>query len=325
MEILLLGGTAFLGRAVAQSAMKRGHDLTCAARGTRPAPEGTSFVRLDRDEDDGLEPVSGRRWDAVIDVARQPGQARRAVRDLDTKHWVFISSANVYARFDTFEHGEDSPLNEPLEGDVMEDMSTYGAAKVACENAFRDSGVTATIVRAGLIGGPGDVSGRSGYYPWRFAHPTGPDVLVPADSNFHVSLIDVDDLADWIVHTAEQRLDGAFNAAGPTTTLGEYLDVAREVAGSSADLFPVSADAFEREGISVWMGPKSLPLWIDDYDWRYFGTHDTSAARAAGLRTRPLKDTLSRALFYENERTAPRNAGLTDAEEIELRKALSVP
>src|SRR4051794_21430396 len=99
MELLVLGGTAFLGRAIARTAVQRGHSVTCAARGTAPAPEGTAFVVVDRDEDAGLRPVSGRTWDAVVDVSRQPGQVRRAVRDLRTHHWVLISSTNVYARF----------------------------------------------------------------------------------------------------------------------------------------------------------------------------------------------------------------------------------
>lgn len=184
MEILVLGGTAFLGRAIAGAAARDGHAVTCAARGTTPAPEEATFRTVDRDAEDGLKPVSDQIWDAVIDVSRHPGQVRRAVRDVQTRHRVFISSLNVYATFDRPEQAEDAPLVPPLGGDVMEDMSMYGAAKVACEEIIRGAGTTATIIRSGLIAGPGDWSGRSGYYPWRFAHPTGADVLVPDDPGF---------------------------------------------------------------------------------------------------------------------------------------------
>ena len=93
----MLGGTAWLGRTVAREALARGHDVTCLARGSAPPPDGVAFVAADRDADDGLAVVAGSRWDAVVDVSRQPGQVRRAVRDLDTGHRVFVSTGNVYA------------------------------------------------------------------------------------------------------------------------------------------------------------------------------------------------------------------------------------
>ncbi|WP_396125195.1 NAD-dependent epimerase/dehydratase family protein [Cellulomonas sp. P24] len=269
-----------------------------------------------------MAPVAERHWDAVIDVARQPGHVRRAVRDLSTSHWVFISSGNVYADFSTLDQDENAPVRAPLDSDVMADMSTYGEAKVACEDAVRASGVSATIVRSGLIGGPGDVSGRSGYWPWRFAHPTGDDVIVPDDPDFPCALIDVRDLAAWIVAAAEQHLDGTFNATGPTTTFREVLATAAHVATSTARPRPVPAATLAELGIGAWMGPATLPLWIDDPAWRGFATMTTDRARAAGLTTRPLMDTLRDTLEYENQRTEPRQAGLTDDEERRVRSAL---
>ena len=321
--MLLLGGTAMLGRAIAVAAVERGHAVTCLTRGSTPAPAGTTSISADRDDQNGLAPVAGRHWDAVIDVARQPGHVRRAVRDLNTSHWVVISSGNVYADFSTLEQDENAPVRAPLESDVMADMSTYGEAKVACEDAIRASGVSATIVRSGLIGGPGDLSGRSGYWPWRFAHPTGNDVIVPDDPDFPCALIDVRDLAAWIVAAAEQHLDGTFNATGPTTTFREVLATAAHVATSTARPRPVPAATLAELGIGSWMGPASLPLWIDDPAWRGFATMSTGRARAAGLTTRPLMDTLRDTLEYENQRTEPRQAGLTDDEERRVRSALT--
>lgn len=323
MDLLVLGGTAFLGRAIAEHARERGHAVTCLARGTTPPPQGVDFVVADRDDDDGLAAVADRRWDAVVDVTRQPGQARRAVRDLRTDHWVFVSSANAYRSFDSPDLPESAPLHEPLAGDVMADMEQYGPAKVACEDAFRAAEGTATIVRAGLIGGYGDDSGRSGYYPWRFAHPTGPDVLVPEAPEATCGIIDVADLAEWIVLSAEERMDGAFNACGPSIPLTEILATARRVAGPGAPPpREVPAEVLAEAGISGWMGPASLPLWIDDPADRYFGKMDAARAQAAGLRTRSIEETLASALAYEEVRETPRRAGLSDDEEIRLRAAL---
>lgn len=322
MEILILGGTAFLGRTIALTAVEQGHKVTCLARGSSPAPVGTGFVAADREEVDGLQPVASRSWDVVIDVSRQPGQVRRAVRDLTAKHWIYVSSSNVYADFSRIEQDEDAPLRPALQGDLMEEMATYGEAKVACENAVRAAEASATIVRPALIGGPGDSSGRSGYWPWRFAHPTGDDVLVPDDPHFPCAIIDVRDLATWIVTAAEQSLDATVNAAGPTTPLGEVLTIAARVASSSVPPRAVQAEKLAELGIVAWMGPTSLPLWIDDPAWRGFATLDTARARAAGLVSRPLAETLRDTLAYENQRTEPRQAGLTDDEERRLRSAL---
>src|SRR5918995_7446372 len=173
MRMLVLGGTAWLGRSVAQDAVARGHDVTCLARGNGATAAGATFVAAERDREDGLEAGSGAGWDTVLDVARHPGHVRRAVRDLRARHWVFVSSGNAYASFSSLEQDEDAPVREPLAGDVMTSMDVYGEAKVACEDAVREGAASATIVRSGLIGGPGDWSGRTGYWPWRFAHPLG--------------------------------------------------------------------------------------------------------------------------------------------------------
>lgn len=282
MDLLLLGGTAFLGRAVAAAARDRGVDVTCLARGTAPALEVVRLIRADRDRDDAFAAVVGRKWDAVVDVTRQPGQVRRAVRDLHVGHWVLVSSCSVYAHFDRLEQDERAPLLPPLATEVMADMTQYGEAKVACEEVVRDTCTSFTIIRSGLIGGAGDWSGRSGYYPWRFAHPTGPDVLVPPDLSFPAAMIDVADLATWVVDCAEQRILGTFNATGPTTTLADVLDTARLVTGSEASARPVPDGVLAEAGVSPWMGPASLPLWIDDPSWRFFATLDTTAARARG-------------------------------------------
>jgi 2'-hydroxyisoflavone reductase len=322
MRMLVLGGTAWLGHTIALEAVRRGHDVTALARGSAEPPPGVTFVSADRDLDDGLALVAVEEWDAVLDVTRHPGHARRAVRDLRARHRVLVSTGNVYAQFDALEQPEDAPLRGPLDGDLMTDMEVYGEAKVACENAVRDAAGTATIVRSGLIGGPGDWSGRTGYWPWRFAHPVGERVVVPDELDFPCAVVDVRDLAAWLVTAAEQRLDGTFNATGPTVPLGEVLVVAARVAGSRAQPLPVGRERLAELGVSAWMGPASLPMWIDDVEWRGFATMDTSRARAAGLVIRPLEETLRDTLAFEETRTVPRRAGLSDDDERRVQQAV---
>lgn len=147
---------------------------------------------------------------------------------------------------------------------------------------------------------------------------------MPPDLTSPCALIDVDDLAAFVVACAVDRTEGIFNATGPTTPLGDLLETCRQVVGDAAPaLRPVPREVLERHGVGEWVGPRSLPLWIADPEWRYFGTLDTSRARAHGLRTRPLAETMSRTLGYEEQRTEPRGAGLTDVEESALRGALN--
>lgn len=334
-RILVLGGTAFLSREVARQGLTQGYDVTCLARGSAPHPEGVRFVAADRDEDDGLAAVAGEHWDAVVDVTLHPVHVRRAVRDLRTEHWVYVSTANVYAPGAGLD--ENAPLVEAFAGDRMSTMEEYGPAKRACEDAYRDSGTSATLARAGLIGGPGDVSGRSGYWPWRFAHPVSPtadagpagqcgddrpEVVVPDDPDFPTALVDVRDLARWLLLAATQRLDGPYNVTGPSTPLGRVLADAAEVAGGRARPRPAAPTRLAELGVSSWMGPASLPLWIDDPDLRGFSTMDTGRAVADGLTTRPLLETFRDVLPYEEARDEPRRCGLDDEDEARvLREA----
>ncbi|QFG67498.1 NAD-dependent epimerase/dehydratase family protein [Ornithinimicrobium pratense] len=327
-HILVLGGTAFLGREVARQAVGAGYDVTCLARGSAPPPEGVDFVVADRDEDDGLATVAGRRWDAVVDVTLHPVHVHRAVRDLRTEHWVFVSTANVYEAGAGLDEG--APLVEPFAGERMSGMEEYGPAKVACEEAYRHSRTTSTLARAGLIGGPGDESGRSGYWPWRFAHPVDapegadrglPEVVTPDDPDYPTALIDVRDLAHWLLRAATQRLDGAYNVTGPSTPLAQVLAAAAEAAGGRARPRPVPPARLAELGVSGWMGPASLPLWIDDPALRGFGTLDTSRAVAAGLVTRPLVETFRDVLPHEEARIGGRRCGLDDADEARVLQA----
>jgi nucleoside-diphosphate-sugar epimerase len=328
MRILVLGGTAWLGRHIVSAAVDGGHEVTALARGEAGAvPAGARFVAADRTRDDAFDELGDSTWDAVIDVSRQPGQVRRAVAALAsrTRHWVFVSSASVYADSTTIGDDEDGPLLPPLEGDVMETMEDYGSAKVACERFVLDGvGADRTLVaRPSLIGGPGDWSGRSGYWPKRFARPSNPEgrVLVPDAPEVPVQLLDVRDLAAWLLRAAERGTAGIATAGGPTHTLAEHLEVVRGVTGFTGSWEVAGEDWLAAHEVEPWMGPRSLPLWLPAESIA-LNAHDVSRAASLGLRTRPLAETLADTLAWELAEPGERRAGLTDDEERELLAAL---
>lgn len=332
MDLLILGGTAWLGSEIAGEAIARGHAVTCLARGQAGQfADSAGSVIADRDHPDAYSSVMDTRWDAVVDVARQPGHVRRAVTALHrvSGRYLFVSSGNVYASQRELGQDEDAALLPPLTSDVMESMERYGEAKAACEQAVL-SGFgpdRALVARVGLIGGPGDIFGRSGYWPWRFARPSNREdaVLVPDDPQVPTAVIDVRDLAVWLVTCAEAGTAGIYNAAGQPRPLVDHLTIARTVAGHVGPVVAAPPTWLSEHGVQAWMGPRSLPLWIDDAGWYGLNARNTDRAQAAGLTTRPLENTLADTLAWEQSRPdqEPHGAGLTDQEEQQLLDILS--
>lgn len=323
MRVLVLGGTAWLGSLVVAEAVARGHDVTALARGESGAvPEGARFVRSDRTAPGAFDEVSGD-WDAVIDVARQPGQVRAAVDALAarTGHWVLVSTSSVYSDPAEVGRDESGATFEPLEADVMADLSEYGPAKVACERLVLEAvgPERSHIARVSLIGGPGDRSGRGVYWPWRYAHPSAADgrVLVP-EAAHPVQLLDVRDLAAWLVDAAETRAAGIANVGGETFTLAEHLAIARQVAGGRTVPVPVDDAWLDAHDVNPWSGPRSLPLWLPA-DAAGLNSNSTARAESLGLRRRPLAETLADTLAWrEAHPDLALGAGLSDADELEL-------
>jgi 2'-hydroxyisoflavone reductase len=333
MRLLVLGGTAWLGRYVATIARDRGHVITCLARGESGAvPAGVEFVRADRDERDAYRDVAVGEWDVVVDVSSQPGRVRRAARAFtDRAGWFgYVSSASAYAEHDAPGADESAALLPPLDRDVMESMATYGQAKVACERHVIDTfGPGRSLVaRVGLIGGPGDASDRTGYWPLRFSRPAAADggVLVPDAPDLLTQVVDVRDLATWLVAAGERRLAGVFNVVGEALPLAEHLATARAVAGHSGPLVPVDQNWLQAHGVEPWMGERSLPLWLPLPEYAGFSSRDGSSARAAGLVHRPLAETLADTLGWEQtlDTGRPRRAGLSDDDERGLLRAAAV-
>lgn len=325
MHLLLLGGTAWLGRHVAAAALARGHSVTCLARGQSGAvAPGAHLVQADRDSAAAYDAVRNEPWDAVVDVSRQPGQVRRAVAALrGARRYLFVSSVNVYADTAVYGQREDAALLAPLDGDVMPSMEQYGQAKVACELAVLQGfgAERSLIARAGLLGGPGDPFDRSGYWPLRFARPVAEDgsVLVPDAPDLPTQILDVRDLAAWLVESAEEDRAGVFNATGDTVSLGEHLALAHDVGSGHGHARAASPDWLREHDVQPWMGPRSLPLWLPP-GWEGLNAADGSHAWHSGLSVRPLGETLADALAEELTRPLdrPRRAGLTAEDERSL-------
>ena len=326
MDLLILGGTQWLGRELAKAAIARGHRVTCLARGEAGSvAEGAALVQADRSLVGAYDAVADRDWDAVIDVTRQPGFARRAAADLGPRaaHWTFISSGNVYAAHDESGADESAALMPPLEADAST-PETYGEAKSAIELAYREAlGDRLLVIRPGLIAGPGDSSGRSGYWVARAARDDTP-ILAPDILDAPVQVIHVDDLVRFTLDGIEQRRTGAFNAVGDRTTFGDWLQRSRTIAGHRGEVVAASPEWLAEQGVSEWSGPDSLPLWIIDPEWGAFLDRSNAAAVAAGLRLRSIDELLAETLEWEraNGLDRVRGAGLSAARERALLEAL---
>ena len=294
MKLLVLGGTVFLSRAVAAEAVRRGHTVTCAARGASGSvPDGAELVIWDRAHP-APDALAERHFDAVVDVARHPSRVMAAVSTFPDAHWVFVSTINVYADESTPGGRPGSlPLREPITGDVdlTVDPEAYGPMKVACENAVRSGADTATVIRPGLIAGPGDPSGRFSYWPRRLADAAGGEVLAPGRPQDVVQLIDVRDLAAWIVQAAESRMLGTFDGVGPALPLGETLAAVAAGVGAGPQLVWVPGDVLAAQGVQPWMGPESVPLWLPRPDYDGLLAHDPKPSFEAGLAARPIAET----------------------------------
>jgi 2'-hydroxyisoflavone reductase len=321
MRILVLGGTLFLSYATAAAAVARGHDVTCAARGVSGAePAGARLVRLDRTGRPDWSALTGQTWDLVIDVARHPSWVHAAVDALggDAKSWLFVSTCSVYADQATPGQDPDAALLPAAGPDVDEtDMSKYGELKVACEQAVTERfGDSALIVRPGLVVGPGDPSGRFAYWPHRICESA--TVLAPGEPDDPVQMIDVRDLAGWLVQAGERGLHGAFNAVGPPMARGDMLAAVAAGVGMEPRLVWVPQEFLVAHDVAPWMGERSLPLWLPMPEYAGFMSRDVSATLAEGLAVRPLEETTRDTFDWLQQNPAANITGLTAAEHRDL-------
>lgn len=318
-DVLVLGGTGWLSGRIARRWTESGASVTCLARGARPAPDGATLVVADRDDAGAYADVASRDWHEVVDISSNPAHVAAALEALGPRaaHWTYVSSLSVYARPDLI--GQDESAETLVPAGPGEE-SDYGRDKAASEASVRAAlGERASILRAGLIVGPGDLSDRFGYWVSRFALAADGPVLVPETADHQAEVIDVDDVAVFAVDAARTGWTGTANTIGDVTPLAEVLGVAREVAGHIGPVVAASDEFLVAHEVGYWSGPRSLPLWLPP-DMPGFMTHPNAVFRAAGGTLRPLRETLERTLADERERglDRERRAGLTRADELTL-------
>jgi 2'-hydroxyisoflavone reductase len=299
VKLLVLGGTRFLGRHAVDAALAAGHDVTIFTRGQTNPELFPDVEHLVGDRDGNLGALAGRTWDGAVDtsgfVPRVVRQSAEFLRDV-VGRYVFVSSISVYADFSqpVDESSAVAQLDDPSCEEVLEH---YGALKAACETVidevYSDRGAS---VRAGLIVGPYDPTDRFTYWPRRLA--AGGDVLAPGDPAAAVQFVDARDLAAWLVKLALAGPGGVFNATGPAEalTFAELLDRARAALGSDANLVWIDDQPLLDAGIEPW---SELPLWLPGTDYAGMARADTRRARAAGLRFRPLEETVADTLAWD--------------------------
>lgn len=309
MRLLILGGTGFIGPYQVRYALERGHHVTIFNRGREHVqwPGPVEELLGDRNTGD-LKSLEGHEWDVCIDNpttlpfwVRDSGNSLRG----RVKHYIFISTISVYAENNTPNADESAALAPYTGSNAMaetldtlhKDMELYGPLKALSEKeAEKQFPKRTTIIRPGLIVGPGDETDRFTYWPVRLSK--GGEVLAPGDGSDPIQMIDARDLAEWSIRMAEVRRAGIFNATGPNTTLPmrDMLDGVKASIHSDASLEWVSTDFLEAQKVEPW---SDMPAWVPaSGDTAGFGQRNIRRALGAGLTFRPLAQTAADTLVW---------------------------
>lgn len=294
MRLLVLGGTRFLGRAVVDTALAAGWQVTTLTRGVSgPPPDGVDARTGDRTTPGGLAELAAGEWDVCIDTSGfVPRDVRRGARALAGRvgHYVFVSTVNVHPAWPDEPVAPGAAVHD-CPADAGPDDGDYGFLKAGCERAVVESFPgAATQVRSGLLIGPADNTSRLSWWLARTAR--GDDVLAPGRPDQTVQLVDVRDMAAWMLRCGRERISGAFAVTAPAgrQTFGGMLDACVAVTGSGATLRWVDDAALSAAGVEPWT---ELPLWLPapkaDAAWAV----DVSAAVASGLTIRALADSVA--------------------------------
>ncbi len=325
MNLLILGGTIFLGRHLTEAALARGHRVTLFNRGRSQPGLFPDVETLIGDRDGDLSALSGRRWEAAIDTSGYLPRIVRASAEAlapAVEHYSFVSSISVYPEGLPAGVDEDHPVATIDDPDTETlDGRSYGPLKALCEKAAEAAMPGRVLnVRPGLIAGPHDPTDRFTYWPLRIAR--GGPFLAPEGPDVPTQFIDVRDLAEWMLDAAESRLTGTYNATGPasTLTLGGLFSTCIEATDSDTQPRWLPPDAIAAAELRPFL---DLPLWVPP-DARGSCQIDCSKAIAAGLTFRAVStiiaDTLAWAREHRPAGTRLR-AGLTADQEHELLHA----
>jgi len=327
MDLLILGGTGFIGPHLVRAALVAGHNVSVFNRGSRNDELPADVERLIGDRNNDHSALEGRRWDVVIDNsatrnARWVRTSAQLLKD-SVDRYLFTSTRSVYSDFSKIGMNEDGPVHEVDQSMVDRDeRQPYGPEKVLSEREVRAAfGNRTLIVRPGLIVGPGDNTDRFSYWPIRIDR--GGEMLAPGDPDTPVMFIDVRDLAEWYVRLSENGNTGVLNALGPEARLSfaELLYGCRAVTTADVSFTWVDADFLIERGERPY-GP-TMPMWQPPRGNRAgFQQFDLSRPLAAGIKYRPLAVTARDTLNFHYSRPLARQrelrAGLSAEREAEL-------
>lgn len=325
MDILIIGGTRFLGRALVDSAIARGHTVTLFNRGKTNPNVYPDLETIIGDRETDLNKLDGRSWDAVIDTC---GYVPRIVRLFaqalkgKAQQYTFISTISVYPILGAPNRDENSELLT-IEDETIEDITneSYGALKALCENAVQEAFPDTTlIIRPGLIVGAYDPTNRFTYWVTRTAKG-GEAIAPPAEQP--VQFVDARDLADFTINRIEANSNEPYNVTGPDTdlTFGEWLSVAKDALDSDVNYRHVTDDFLKAHEVGEFM---ELPLWINLPEAEQFMTFNVDKALTDGLIFRPLADTIRDTYQWAKDLPddTPKPADLPADKEVMLLKAL---
>lgn len=324
MQILILGGTVFVGRAITDAALARGHRVTHMNRGrTSPPDPRVETIHHDRTVEPFPPALTSRAWDAIVDTCGYlPQVVQKSVRAFDAvPRYLFVSSISAYAGPDFGEDAALAPSPDPWPD--AHTPETYGGLKAACEAVVREAfGERATIVRPGLVVGPHDPTDRFTHWVMRVAR--GGTVAAPGRAERTVQFIDARDLGAWIVKLVESGTPGVFNGTGPRRPVAmcTVLEACREVSASDAHFRWIDEATLAREKVGPW---KDMPLWIPETEPHAAEFMDVPIERAlaTGLVHRPLSQTVADTLAWAQARPAAHawKAGLSGERERALLEA----
>ena len=314
MNLLVLGGTQFVGRRIVETALLRGHAVTLFHRGKTNPGLFPSAEEILGDRDQGLGALRGRSWDAVVDVTGYvPRLVREAILAVGDCRYVYISTLSVLADPSIAGQTESSP-RASFAGLATEAITneTYGPLKAACEDVVeREAPGRHAILRPGFIVGPWDHTGRFNYWLRRVSE--GGTMLAPGTASSPIQFIDARDLGAFAIHVVETRKDGVYHAVGPRapTTWENLFEECRRVTGATTRVEYVSDAFLASQGVS-------LPMRFPGAD----GLARTSIAKALaeGLTLRPVADTIRDTLAWDASH-GRRDIGLPPERERELLQA----
>ena len=318
MNILVLGGTRFVGRHIVERLAGSGHRVVCLHRGSAAyeLPAGVEERRGDRDVD--LSAVDSEAWDAIVDTScYRPEQILRSL-GIRTGRYLLVSTVNVYRDLSVSGVSEEAPTIETF--DPSDEAARYGGNKAACERLLIEHYPDQSIIfRPGLIAGKWDYTGRFTYWCRRFLR--GGRVLAPEPASRFIQFSDAADIARFAERALAGNIVGIFNVVGPTapTTMRQLLDqcslVSSEYGAPPATMAWAAGECLLQHGVQEW---SDLPLWL--VDPQYAGLLEIRNEKAidAGFRSSAIAETIRSVLDWTTADDPSNQTGMSAQREAEL-------